>query len=162
MHRWLQRIGQDGLAAWDARAHRRPSPPRLRGELERRGVLGSDLDEAARARAGAPSRTAVTDPSGRWMLGAARRGRPASIRVTSIEDGARRRLVMDRVFTDAEGERWIVDYKTGRHEGASAEAFLDSERERYAGQLRAYAAALGGGPRLGLYFPLIPGWREVD
>jgi RecB family exonuclease len=82
-------------------------------------------------------------------------------RVTAIVDGVRRRLVMDRVFTDAGGCRWIVDFKTGRHEGAAVEAFLDRERERYAGQLRAYAAALGGGPRLGLYFPLIPGWREV-
>ena len=82
-------------------------------------------------------------------------------RVTAIVNGTRRRLVMDRVFTDAESGRWIVDFKTGRHEGAAVDAFLDRERERYAGQLRAYAAALGGGPRLGLYFPLIPGWREV-
>jgi len=27
--------------------------------------------------------------------------------------------------------------------------------------LRRYARALGGEARLGLYFPLIPGWREV-
>ena len=43
------------------------------------------------------------------------------------------------------------------------EAFLDSERERYAEQLRALCPRRSGGaPRLGLYFPLIPGWREVD
>ena len=79
-----------------------------------------------------------------------------------VEDGCVRLVVMDRVFEAPGGERWIVDYKTGRHEGASPEAFLDRERDRYADQLRRYARAMGGQARLGLYFPLIPGWREID
>jgi hypothetical protein len=56
-----------------------------------------------------------------------------------------------------------VDYKTSTHEGAGVEAFLDSERERYAEQLRGYANALAGRGRvrLGLYFPLLGGWREL-
>jgi hypothetical protein len=46
------------------------------------------------------------------------------------------------------------------HEGGDAEAFLDSEQERYRGQLETYAEALDPGARLGLYFPLVPGWRQ--
>jgi ATP-dependent exoDNAse (exonuclease V) beta subunit len=68
---------------------------------------------------------------------------------------------VDRVFRTVEDVRWIVDYKTSRHEGADREAFLDSERERYRGQLEAYARALASGEtRLGLYFPVLSAWRE--
>jgi ATP-dependent exoDNAse (exonuclease V) beta subunit len=73
-------------------------------------------------------------------------------------------VVIDRTFIDASGVRWIVDYKTSRHEGAGLDAFLDSERERYRPQLERYATLmrkLAPEPvRLGLYFPLLGGWRE--
>ena len=72
-------------------------------------------------------------------------------------------VTIDRTFV-AEGVRWIVDFKTGTHEGADREAFLDRERERYRDQLERYAAfvrALDARPiRLGLYHPLLGGWRE--
>jgi len=74
--------------------------------------------------------------------------------------------VIDRAFVDAAGVRWIVDYKTSRHEGAGREEFLDREQERYRPQLERYAALmrkLGPEPvRLGLYFPLLGAWREWD
>jgi hypothetical protein len=63
------------------------------------------------------------------------------------------------VLHDAQGEQWIVDFKTSRHEGAGLEQFLDEERKRYEPQLSSYATALGPS-RLGLYFPLLRGWRE--
>jgi ATP-dependent exoDNAse (exonuclease V) beta subunit len=70
---------------------------------------------------------------------------------------------IDRTFV-ADGVRWIVDFKTGAHEGADREGFLDRERERYRGQLEQYAAfvrALDPRPiRLALYHPLLRGWRE--
>lgn len=159
VHRWLQRIGQDALEGWDA-GRARSLAPRLRRELQGRGVPGAELDDAV-ARATEALARAVSDPKGRWVLGPHDRA-ASEYRLTAVVNGARRRLVMDRVFTDAGGERWIVDFKAGGHEGAAADAFLDSERERYAAQLRTYAAALGGEARLGLYFPLVPGWREVD
>ena len=74
------------------------------------------------------------------------------------------RAVIDRTFVDEEGTRWVVDYKTGLHEGGDVEAFLDAERERYRPQLERYAALLrrlDGRPlKMGLYFPLLGGWRE--
>jgi ATP-dependent exoDNAse (exonuclease V) beta subunit len=71
-----------------------------------------------------------------------------------------RTCVVDRVFLDDDGTRWVVDFKTSRHEGADIEAFLDLQRERYAAQMQAYAAAVPGS-RQGLYFPLLGGWREL-
>ena len=70
-----------------------------------------------------------------------------------------RSYVIDRLFRDAGGERWIVDFKTSRHEGAGVEAFLDEQVRRYEPQLNAYAAGFHR-PHLGLYFPLLRGWRE--
>ena len=81
--------------------------------------------------------------------------------------GELRRLVIDRTFVDAEGVRWIIDYKTGVHLGGDLEGFLDREQDRYSAQLERYAEAfrrLEDRPlRTALYFPLVRGgWREVD
>jgi ATP-dependent helicase/nuclease subunit A len=72
--------------------------------------------------------------------------------------------VIDRTFVDANGVRWIVDFKTGIHLGGDRDAFIASEVIRYRAQLEAYAAvfrALETRPiRLALYFPRLDGWRE--
>jgi ATP-dependent exoDNAse (exonuclease V) beta subunit len=69
-------------------------------------------------------------------------------------------MVIDRTFVSADGRRWVVDYKTSRHEGTDIEAFLDREQERYKTQLERYAAHLPGEEKaLGLYFPMLLGWR---
>ena len=74
-----------------------------------------------------------------------------------------RRFVVDRTFVD-DGVRWIIDYKTSTHEGSGRDAFLDNEQTRYREQMEGYARvmrSLDPRPiRLGLYFPLIQGWRE--
>ncbi|HSD97300.1 MAG TPA: hypothetical protein VLB06_09170, partial [Sulfuricaulis sp.] len=72
--------------------------------------------------------------------------------------------ILDRTFVDDKGVRWIIDYKASSHEGGRLDEFLDREHERYAAQLERYAALMGkidARPiRLGLYFPLLGGWRE--
>ena len=79
-------------------------------------------------------------------------------RLTSLSNGERRYLVIDRTFKDAEGKLWIVDYKTGGHEGADREGFLDREQARYRSQLELYAEMHRAiDIRLGLYFPLLGG-----
>jgi ATP-dependent exoDNAse (exonuclease V) beta subunit len=157
-HRWLQRIAEDLLAGWD-----RARIERLRGavrdELAGRGVREADLDEAAERVLGA-MQNAIEDERGRWLLGPHPRA-TTEHRLTAVVDGAVRRLAIDRLFEEASGARWIVDYKTSAHEGADTDAFLDRERERYAAQLARYARAAGGAYRLGLYFPLLRGWREI-
>jgi ATP-dependent exoDNAse (exonuclease V) beta subunit len=158
VHRWLQRIADDRLVDWDeARIAR--AAALVRRELAAAGVREVELDAAAdRVLSGLTQ--AIADERGRWILGP----HPHALsehRLTTVVDGAVRRLVVDRLFQDASGARWIVDYKTSTHQGADAAVFLDRERERYAAQLARYAHAVGGGHRLGLYFPLLRGWREV-
>jgi hypothetical protein len=57
-------------------------------------------------------------------------------------------------------------YKNSSHEGSGAEAFPGNERERYRDQLERYRRMLTALEnrriRMGLYFPLLNGWREVE
>ena len=84
--------------------------------------------------------------------------------MTTIIDGEHMSLVIDRTFCGIDGYRWIVDYKTSSHEGVDVEFFLDREQERYRTQLNRYAKLMretNDKPiKLGLYFPLLNGWRE--
>ena len=155
VHRWLQRIAEDELRGWDA-ARISSLEKSFRRDLQRRGVAPAELERSVESVALA-LKNALSDERGRWILGP--HGLAHSeyrIRVRAPEGP--RTYVMDRVFRDRDGRLWVVDFKTSRHEGAEVEAFLDRERERYAAQLDAYAAALGGASR-GLYFPLHTGWR---
>ena len=158
VHRWLQRIADERLVGWDEARITRAQATVRRG-LSARGVREADLDGAVE-RVLSGLRRAIADERGRWILGPHAHA-VTEHRVTAVVEGAVRRLVVDRLFRDESGERWVVDYKTSSHEGADADAFLDRERERYAAQLARYAGALGGGHRLGLYFPLLGGWREA-
>ena len=73
-------------------------------------------------------------------------------------------VIVDRTFVDAEGIRWIIDYKTSAHEGGDTDVFLAQEQTRYRSQMERYAMLFqqyGPHPiRLGLYFPLLTQWRE--
>jgi ATP-dependent helicase/nuclease subunit A len=160
VHRWLQQIAGDALRGWDAA--RLESMLGLFGhELRARGVEEAEIERAA-ARVRSALARALADPRGRWLLGPRREARN-EYRLTGTVDGLRSSVVVDRTFLDDEGRRWIVDYKTSSHEGAGLDDFLDRERERYAGQLAAYARLMGSvRPRLGLYFPLVAGWREWE
>jgi ATP-dependent exoDNAse (exonuclease V) beta subunit len=153
VHAWLHRIADDELKGWDpARVARARAA--VRGQLSVQGVSGAEL-EAATERVLEALRNSIADQKGRWVLGP----HPEALSEYRIHT-RERSYVIDRLIRDMEGIRWVVDYKTSRHEGADIEGFLDREQKRYAAQLDAYAAALGGASR-GLYFPLHKGWRET-
>jgi ATP-dependent exoDNAse (exonuclease V) beta subunit len=156
VHRWLQNIAEDEMKGWD-RTRIEGLRPAFRNELAAQGVEESGLATAA-GRVVAALANSLEDERGRWLLGPQRDARN-EYRITAVLDGVQRHLVIDRLFTDAEGRRRIIDYKTGGHEGADVEVHLDREQARYRAQLERYAAALGGG-QPGLYFPLLSGWRE--
>jgi ATP-dependent exoDNAse (exonuclease V) beta subunit len=157
-HAWLQRIAQDGVERWSA-ARVATLEGRVTRELARCGIppdeRGAACAKVLRALAGA-----IADERGRWLL-RERPGARSEYRLRLAGPEGVRLVVIDRTFVE-DGRRWIVDYKTGEHEGAEPERFLDRELERYRAQLLGYAAAFPGEPvALGLYFPLMKGWREV-
>jgi ATP-dependent exoDNAse (exonuclease V) beta subunit len=161
VHRLLRVVAVQGPAAWDDTAieGRRDW---IAAELTALGVADAELD-AATERVGQALRTTLADARGRWLLDPGHAEAACEQPVSGEVDGALVNGVIDRTFVDGEGTRWIVDYKTGYHEGGDPEAFLDEEQARYADQLAGYAAlcrALEARPvTLALYFPLLGEWR---
>ena len=100
------------------------------------------------------------DERGRWLLGPQEESR-TEYRLRVRTEAGLKTYVVDRTFRAVDGTRWVIDYKTSRHEGADVDAFLDRERARYAEQLKEYAEALQSSSA-GLYFPLLRGWRQSD
>lgn len=156
VHRWLQRIAEDSLQGWSVDRIASLSTS-IRAALVVQGVSAPMLD-AACERVTQALIFAVQDPRGRWLLGPHQEA-SNELRLRYVDAARVRTLVLDRCFVDADGTRWVVDYKSSRHEGEDQEAFLDREQQRYRAQLERYATALGGA-RKGLYFPLLSAWRD--
>jgi ATP-dependent helicase/nuclease subunit A len=129
------------------------------------GVPEEHLAEAS-ARAMAALLAVHGDPRGRWILKNGYRDDFREHAISGRRGGEVMRAVFDRSFIDELGTRWVIDYKTSRHAGGGVEEFLRREVERYRPQLERYALLarkLGPEPvRVGLYFPLMPAWREWD
>jgi ATP-dependent helicase/nuclease subunit A len=162
VHAWLVRLAQ---------APQLPSPEAIGAQSDTvlAQLARSGLPPGERARAlelilSALQRT-LADPRGRWILSAAHREAHSEWQLSGVGEGRLRNVVVDRSFIDADGTRWVIDYKTSAHEGGDLEAFLASELERYRLQLlgyRALAAAHGPQPvRVALYFPLLGAFREL-
>jgi ATP-dependent exoDNAse (exonuclease V) beta subunit len=163
VHRWLQRIAEDGLREWDVKRVQALRKD-FENELVACGMPAGEVSAGA-GRVAAILGQTLAEERGRWVL-AARGDARSELRLTGIVGGEIVSVAMDRTFVDERGTRWIVDYKTGTHEGADVDAFLDREQERYRGQLEQYAALMRGMDsrpiRLGIYFPLLNGWREWE
>ena len=163
VHRALQRMAEEGLENWSmvSAATRRAAHER---DLRRLGVPDAELDSAL-ARVTSALEAASADERARWLF-APHAEAQSELRLTGLIGDERVDVAIDRTFVDTDAVRWIVDYKTGVHEGADRQSFLDNERERYRPQLERYAvlmARLDARPiRLALYFPLMRGWREWE
>jgi RecB family exonuclease len=139
-HQVLQRIAREGLAAWPA-ARLADIAPFLAAHLPAEGVT----------RCLAALRATLTSERGQWILGPQGEARNEWA-LTGLIDGKRVSGVLDRTFVDAEGTRWIIDYKTG----TAAEAYRE-QLQRYGTLL----AAIEDRPiRLGLYYTLEGVWQE--
>lgn len=164
VHRVLQQMGREGLAAWPAQRLSRMGPY-LESSLSAAGVPEANLS-AAVARAQSALSQALESPRGRWIFEQGGEEARSEYAISGVLRGRLVRAVVDRTFVDDQGVRWVVDFKTGVHEGGDAEAFLDAELQRYRPQLERYAALLrlmdGRPVRMGLYFPLMGGWRELS
>ncbi|MCY3758423.1 MAG: UvrD-helicase domain-containing protein [Acidobacteria bacterium] len=133
----------------------------LLAALRQEGLDGRKLDEAL-ARAVSALTNLTGDDRGRWILSLHQEDQ-REYALSTVVHGRVRHYVLDRTFV-ASGTRWIIDYKTGPHTGGSTQVFLDNEQERYRVQLESYARvirSMDSRPiRLGLYFPMLQGWRE--
>jgi ATP-dependent exoDNAse (exonuclease V) beta subunit len=161
MHGLLQRIAREGLDVWNEETVR-SRRSRYEAVLANLGISPAELPEAAKRVETALLRT-LRDPRGRWIL-AAHSEAACEVSIAGLIDGKLSESIIDRTFIDEAGVRWIIDYKTSDHQGSDLENFFEAEKERYKEQLERYARLMfqrNERPiRLGLYFPLLGGWRE--
>ena len=161
VHRYLHLMATEGVGHWNS-DRIRAGRPHYRDALYTLGVPEAELDTACTWVEQALNGI-LEDPRGQWLL-ADHREQNSEYALTGVYRGDIINVVVDRTFVDGEGTRWIVDYKTSRHESGDVDQFLDLQQERYREQLEKYAtvaSALDDRPiRLGLYFPLLRGWRE--
>lgn len=151
VHRYLELIASDGLDAWPA-----PRVDGLTGRFVQWFVQrGHGQDDSARAAAEVRHDliTALNSETGRWILGP-HESAGCEVPITSSDDGTMRAHVVDRTFV-ADGVRWIIDYKTTRHNGDDLERFLNERMEAYREQLERYRTLFASDPlevRAAVYF----------
>lgn len=163
VHRLLHRIGLIGIENV-----RQPDLERFtlagRSLLMQSGIAPCYLEAAVQQVARALSITCVEDETGRWILSNRHQDARCEWALSVTADHSTSVSIIDRTFIDAQGERWIIDYKTGSHAGGGIEAFLDQEQQRYQTQLNRYAKVVrymeNRPVHLAIYFPLLGKWRE--
>ena len=139
------------------------------GWLAELGVEAAERAAAA-GRIHAALAATLDDERGRWLLGSGPGSGHAQayseLRLTGVHEGRIVNVIIDRLLVEADGERWVVDYKTSSHEGGDLDGFLAQEELRYRPQLQRYAALVRaqapGAVRAALYFPLLGTFREID
>lgn len=160
VHAVLQAMAEDGLAQW-SEARVRAQTHHYRSQLALSGVEAAELPMALQRVTGALIRT-LDDPRGRWCLSPHVEAR-SEWSLAGQVDGQVVRGIIDRLVR-TEDRVWIIDFKTSSHGGGGLDQFLDAEVERYRDQLERYARLVrlqyALPVSLGLYFPLIGGWRE--
>jgi len=162
VHSAIQWIAEEGLYKW--------SDERINAEsksfdyaLRHLGVPESERPNAVK-RVITALTTMLNDERGLWILSNKHTEQKNEYEISGTIEGKVKNLKLDRTFIDENSIRWIIDYKTSPHEGKDVEAFLDQQQERYQDQLNKYGLLMNGlgknDIKLGLYFPLLQGWRE--
>ena len=162
VHRCIQWMAKEGITSLDEKRIA-AMKDKFKSMLLQTGLGDDDLRWGVKQVTTA-LKNMMQDERGRWVLANDHQQQDNELSITGMYDSHIITAIIDRTFVDQYGKRWIIDYKSSRHEGTDLDAFLDQEQERYSEQLNKYAtlmAALDERPiYLGLYFPLLKGWRE--
>lgn len=163
LHRYFQRITQQGLEQWDVNKLN-DAGPAFQTALLAEGLAPTDLDEAL-ADGMTALRNILEDEQGRNILGK-HEDDHSEYALTQVDSNRFINKIIDRTYVE-DGVRWIIDYKTGKHEGGNLERFFKEEKERYRPQLEEYAnlIRLTGETRpikKALYYPMHQRQVEID
>ncbi|MEO1888442.1 MAG: 3'-5' exonuclease, partial [Cycloclasticus sp.] len=157
-HQWMQILGERGELNFNNNSSEQQA---IRHQLLEVGVLPKDIKKAVE-RVGQILSHCMKDNRGQWVLNNQHEDSQFELALAGVVDDAVVHCRLDRTFVD-DGTRWIVDYKTSRHDDDNKEEFLDAEMTRYKPQLEQYAklmSAMDARPiKLGLYYPAFGGWR---
>jgi ATP-dependent helicase/nuclease subunit A len=162
VHHAIQWIAEEGLEQWSSnRVHSEAKTFEI--ALQQLGVPKEELQSSVKRIIKALNNM-LEDERGRWILSSEHIQQHNEFAISGLHEGKLVNAVLDRTFIDKDGIRWIIDYKTSRHEGANKDEFLEHEKERYQEQLEKYGTLMNALEeneiKLGLYFPLLHGWKE--
>lgn len=168
IHQILQQVDIVGWQKWSRGVADEKQKTYWRNALMENGIYGQHLEIALVRVTDAIEKTRC-DPRAEWLFSSEHRDIKTEWPLSGIVDGKVTHIRVDRSFIDKNGVRWIIDFKSGRHEGGDLEVFLNQEQQRHHQQMSTYAAVVGqlishnsqpGNIQLGLYFPALCGWRE--
>jgi len=162
VHRCLQQIANEGISNWHTtKIH--TEQVRWQKWLLQLGLNGANLTDGIALIKQIISQT-LEDPIGRWLLDENHLEQNNEFPLTTMVEGVATHMLIDRTFVDAEGVRWIIDYKTSALTSENKSEFLQQAKQQHQEQLKKYADALrylDTRPiRLGLYFPAFSGWID--
>lgn len=162
VHRSLQLIAEKKDAAWQVHDISRMQNSH-EVQLKQLGVPEKEILRAVDQIQLALKNT-FSDERGRWLFSEQHQDQKNEYALSGLHQGNVVNAILDRTFVDEHGTRWIIDYKSSRHEGRDLDAFLNQQQERYRQQLERYGELIQNidkrPVKLGLYFPLLQGWRE--
>ncbi|AKS41497.1 UvrD-helicase domain-containing protein [Wenzhouxiangella marina] len=163
LHRILEDIGRVGLERFDeVRLARLES--RIPGLLQAMGTGRAELQASVEVIEQALDRT-LSSETGRWILSGEHPEHACELALSGLIDGKLVNAVIDRTFVDAQGVRWIIDYKSGHAEDERIEEFLQHEAEEYRDQLSVYRRLFEQmgetDVRIALYLPRLDRLEEL-
>ncbi|MCF6179498.1 MAG: PD-(D/E)XK nuclease family protein, partial [Geopsychrobacter sp.] len=164
VHKIFEQIGRFGPEVW-LQKDVQQQDSRLKRQLAALGVPAHELSDAITRIHQAVDST-LDSQQGAWILQNHSDG-ACELELSGQVDGQVVHAVIDRTFVDAEGIRWVIDYKTSTPQGdENIAAFIQRESEHYRGQLAGYVQLLVAlepqrAIRSALYFPLIDRFVEV-
>ena len=164
LHAILQQIAEQGVENWNSELIDQATHA-MRCMLIAEGLSG-ELLTSALSRCILGMQQALKSEKGQWILAGTHSDAHCEWPLSTLRNGQASHRIIDRSFIDEDGTRWIIDYKTASHEGGNLELFLDSEQQRHTRQLEGYRDLLQKMDperpiKVGLYFPVVDGWREL-
>ncbi len=135
LHALFQEISKTELSSWENRGQGSLEKI-LKTRLLSEGLPSSDLDSAVQEGITA-LKNIFQDPKGKWIF-QSHKDHQSEYAISGFISDFPENRIMDRTFIDENDIRWIIDFKTGKHEGANIEKFFEEEKRRYNSQLKAY------------------------
>lgn len=160
-HVLLQQLACHGISWWNTQKNHQKNNY-LKSQLIQAGLLLTELPNAIEI-ISQGMHTILQDERGQWLLHSHKEAQ-SEFSLTALINNEVKSIIIDRTFIDEKETRWIIDYKTTLFSNTDLDNFLRDEQKKYAEQLWHYHQALqliDSRPiRVGLYFPLIPAWKE--
>jgi len=135
LHRCFKDIADGDMGRWSS-STTNTQEHMLETALLEEGLSPAQMKETVRTGMRALKNT-LEDETGQWIL-RQHEDSHSEYPLTGTNKNNYINKILDRTFIDEHGVRWIIDYKTGEHQGAGLEHYLEEEIKRYKPQLDQY------------------------